>query len=243
MTAHARCAGPENTLVEAAGLMRELNVGALPVCEDDRIAGIITDRDMAIRAIANGRDPNTTAVGEVMTPMVVHIFADQAVEEAARLMQQNEIRRLPVVNRSRRLVGIVSLGDIAVSSNPAFSGTTLREISQPVELNGRARKRDALGRAAGAGVVATATATRNGDQERETGPAETAARRGPTRKRSATGAGKPSGATRSASSGGQRPKKTKAKPVSARSRSSAPSKGAASRSKSSRRKNTTRAAG
>lgn len=241
MTAHARCAGPENTLVEAAGLMRELNVGALPVCEDDRIAGIITDRDMAIRAIANGRDPNTTAVGEVMTPMVVHIFADQAVEEAARLMQQNEIRRLPVVNRSRRLVGIVSLGDIAVSSNPAFSGTTLREISQPVELNGRARKRDALGRAAGAGVVATAT--RNGDQERETGPAETAARRGPTRKRSATGAGKPSGATRSASSGGQRPKKTKAKPVSARSRSSAPSKGAASRSKSSRRKNTTRAAG
>ena len=67
MTAHARCVGPENTVVEAAGLMRELDVGALPICEDDRLAGMITDRDIAIRAVADGRDPSVTPVSEIMT--------------------------------------------------------------------------------------------------------------------------------------------------------------------------------
>lgn len=163
MTAHARCVGPENTLVEAAGLMREMDVGALPVCEEERVIGIVTDRDLAVRAIAAGRDPSTTIVRDVMTPGVVHVFADQEVEEAARTMQQNEVRRLPVLSRDRRLVGILSLGDVAVSSNPAFSGMTLREVSQPAQPNGRERKRDAMGRAAGAGPRPEMTAASQRD--------------------------------------------------------------------------------
>ena len=148
MTAHARCVNPDNNLVEVAGLMRELDVGALPVCDNDRLAGMVTDRDMVLRATAEGRDPNTTAVRDVMTEGIVYVCADQEVEEAARIMEQHEIRRLPVLSREKRLVGALSLGDLATSSNPAFSGMTLREVSQPKELDARDRKREALGRAA-----------------------------------------------------------------------------------------------
>lgn len=133
MTAHAKCVAPDNTLVEAAGLMRQLDVGALPVCEHDRVAGMVTDRDIVLRGVANGRDANTTTVSEVMSPGVIPIFADQEVEEAVRLMEEKQVRRLPVLDRAKRLVGIVSLGDIAVSSNPAFSGIALKEVSQSAE--------------------------------------------------------------------------------------------------------------
>lgn len=140
MTAHARCVGPENTLVEAAGLMRELDVGALPVCEEDRLAGMITDRDMALRAVADGRDPNTTIVRDVMSPGVVYVFADQEVEEVARVMEERKIRRVPVLSREKRLVGIVALGDIAISSNPAFSGMALRDVSEPTNPTARQKR-------------------------------------------------------------------------------------------------------
>lgn len=140
MTAHARCVGPDNTLVEAAGLMRELDVGALPVCDNDRLAGIVTDRDMVLRGTADGRDPNSTPVRDVMSAGIIYVFADQEVEEAARLMEEKQIRRLPVMNREKRLVGIVSLGDIATSSNPAFSGMALRDVSQPAEPTARQRR-------------------------------------------------------------------------------------------------------
>ena len=140
MTAHARCVGPDNTLVEAAGLMRELDVGALPVCDDDRLAGMVTDRDLALRGIADGRDPNTTAVRDVMSPGVVYVFADQPVEEVVRVMEERQIRRVPVLNREKRLVGIVSLGDIAISSNPAFSGMALRDVSEPRQPTARQRR-------------------------------------------------------------------------------------------------------
>ena len=130
MTAHARCIGPENTLVEAAGLMRELDVGALPVLENDELAGMLTDRDLVVRAIADGRDPNATPVRDVMSPGAMFVLADQEVEEAVRVMQQRQVRRLPVLNRARRLVGIVSLGDVAVASHPAFGGLALRDVSE-----------------------------------------------------------------------------------------------------------------
>jgi CBS domain-containing protein len=138
MTAHAHCVAPDNTLVEAAGLMRELDVGALPVCEIDRVAGMVTDRDIVLRGVADGRDANTTLVRDVMSQGAFHIFADQSVEDAARLMEDKQIRRLPVLDRSQRLVGIVSLGDLAVSSNPAFSGIALKEVS----LSAKQRMRD-----------------------------------------------------------------------------------------------------
>ncbi len=153
MTAHARCVGRDNTLVEAAGLMREMDVGSLPVCENDEVIGIITDRDMAIRAIAQGMDPNTTTVETVMSGGVAHIAADDSVEQAARLMQERGIRRLPVLNRLKRIVGIISLADMAVSSNPAFSGIIVREVSQPVRANGRDRRREVLGRSAAGAIM------------------------------------------------------------------------------------------
>jgi CBS domain-containing protein len=140
MTAHARCVGPDNTLVEAAGLMRELDVGALPVCEGNDIQGIVTDRDLVVRGTADGKDPNTTSVREVMSTSVVSVFAEQEVEEAVRLMESRQIRRVPVLNRDRRLVGIVSLGDIAISSNPAFSGMALRDVSEPRRPTARQRR-------------------------------------------------------------------------------------------------------
>lgn len=140
MTAHARCVGPDNTLVEAAGLMRELDVGSLPVCDNDRLAGMVTDRDLALRGVADGRDPNTTAIRDVMSPGIVYVFADQPVEEVARVMEERQIRRVPVLNREKRLVGIVSLGDIAISSNPAFSGMALRDVSEPRQPTARQRR-------------------------------------------------------------------------------------------------------
>lgn len=140
MTARPRCIAPENTLVEAAGLMRELDVGALPICDEERLAGMVTDRDIVLRGTADGRDPNSTLVRDVMSVGVIHVFADQSVEEAARVMEEKQIRRLPVINRERRLVGIVSLGDVATSSNPAFSGTALRDVSQPHHPNARQRR-------------------------------------------------------------------------------------------------------
>jgi len=209
MTAHARCVSPENTLVEAAGLMRELDVGALPVCEGDRVLGMITDRDITVRAVANRRDPNATTVSEVMTPDATTVFADQEVEQAARVMQQREVRRLPVLGRENRLVGIVSLGDIAMSSNPAFSGTTLREVSEPHNPNGRQRKRAALGAAAGAGVPLDRRNYdqdgRGGVEEREETSGEAtegrkAAAGGRMRKRSGAGA---SGGSRTRGEGRQ----------------------------------------
>ncbi len=142
MTAHARCIAPENTLVEAAGLMRELDVGVLPVYEDEKLAGMVTDRDIVLRGVANGLDAYTATVREVMSTGVFHIFADQEVEEAARVMEERQVRRLPVLNRSKKLVGILSLGDVAVTSNPAFSGQALREVSESAQEHMRGGRTD-----------------------------------------------------------------------------------------------------
>jgi CBS domain-containing protein len=140
MTARPRCIAPDNTLVEAAGLMRELDVGALPICDNDRLAGMVTDRDIVLRGTADGRDPNSAEVREVMSEGIIYVYADQPVEAAARLMEEKQIRRLPVLNREKRLIGIVSLGDVATSSNPAFSGTALRDVSQSSHPTARQRR-------------------------------------------------------------------------------------------------------
>lgn len=179
MTAHARCVGPDNTLVEAAGLMRELDVGALPVCEEDRVVGIVTDRDLAIRGIAAGKDPMKTDVRDVMTPGVVHVFADQEVEEVVRLMEERQIRRVPVLNRQKRLVGIVALGDVAISSNPAFSGMALRDVSEPREPSARQRRLAARSRPAeipNMGILVRRPATQR-PRENDTTSVPTAARK------------------------------------------------------------------
>jgi CBS domain-containing protein len=137
MTSHAECISPDTSLIDAAKRMRELDVGGLPICDHDRLAGMVTDRDLVIRGLAEARDPHTATVRDVMSPGIVYIFEDQDAEEAARVMEVKQIRRLPVLNREKRLVGIVSLGDLAVDASFALSGEALKEISQPVHHAGR----------------------------------------------------------------------------------------------------------
>ncbi len=133
MTAGAECVRPSASLYEAAQMMRDFDVGPLPVCgSKDRLVGIITDRDIAVRGVAEGRDPRTTSVQDVMTPDVVYCFEDQDVHEAARLMQIRQVRRLVVLNRDKRLTGIVSLGDLAVETGDmTLAGETVEQVSLP----------------------------------------------------------------------------------------------------------------
>ena len=117
MTKRAECVKPSSSLQEAAQKMKNLDVGPLPVCGDnDRLVGMITDRDITVRAVAEGCDIRTTTVKEVMTPDILYCFEDQDVQEAARQMRDNQVRRLVVLNGDKRLVGIVSLGDLAVET-------------------------------------------------------------------------------------------------------------------------------
>lgn len=132
MTSGVEVVSPEASIREAAEKMSHLDIGPLPVCDGDRLVGMLTDRDITVRAVAEGRDPVTTLVREVMTPDIVYGFDDQDVQDAARLMEQYQIRRLPVLNHSKRLVGIVSLGDLAVSpGNQPLASEVLEQVSEP----------------------------------------------------------------------------------------------------------------
>jgi CBS domain-containing protein len=133
MTRGVECMSPNATLQEAARKMRDLDVGPLPVCGDnDRLVGMITDRDIVVRAVAEGQDTRTARVHDVMTSDIIYCFEDQDADEAAQLMRANQIRRLVVLNRDKRLVGIVSLGDLAVETNDEeMAGATLQAVSEP----------------------------------------------------------------------------------------------------------------
>jgi CBS domain-containing protein len=134
MTIQVEVVHPEATLWEAAQKMAALDVGPLPVCTGGQLVGMLTDRDITVRATAEGRDPKTTRVHEVMTPEVLYAFEDQDISEATWLMTEHQIRRLVVLNRSKQLVGIVSLGDLAVYAGDARqSGEALERISEPAE--------------------------------------------------------------------------------------------------------------
>src|SRR2546425_5901862 len=108
MTEKVEVVAPECSLYEAARKMRDLDVGVLPVCDGERLVGMLTDRDLTTRAVAEGRDPKSSIVRESMTPEIVYCFEDQDTHEAEELMAQKQIRRLPVLNRDKRLVGIVA---------------------------------------------------------------------------------------------------------------------------------------
>jgi CBS domain-containing protein len=134
MTRDVEVIRPDATLAEAAAQMDSLNVGSLPVCDGDWQLGVITDRDIAVRATAAGRDPQAARVRDAMTTDVIYGFDDQEVAEAARLMEEKQIRRLLVLNRAKRLVGIVSLGDLAVDTgDERLAGEALKQISEPAE--------------------------------------------------------------------------------------------------------------
>lgn len=120
-----------DTLRLAAEKMKELDIGSLPVCDNGQLVGMITDRDIAIRAVAKGNDPNTSTVREVMSPDVLWCSEDEDVGEAARIMRENQVRRILVLNGAHELVGITSLGEIAtVTGDPNLAGQTLQAVSE-----------------------------------------------------------------------------------------------------------------
>lgn len=121
---------PQDTLRHAARLMQDRDVGALPVWDGNRLLGMLTDRDITIRCVAVGLDPAQTCVSDVMTADVEFCTSDQDTEEVMRLMGDQQVRRLPVLNAEGKLVGIVSLGDLAVRQNGHID-QTVREISEP----------------------------------------------------------------------------------------------------------------
>ena len=132
MTRAVQTVRPDQTLQEAAAKMKALDVGPIPVTDGDRLVGMITDRDIVVRAVAEGRDSRTTKVREAMTSEVVCCNEDDDVTEAATKMKDRQIRRIVVVDGQQRVAGIVSLGDIAVdTSDEKMSGRVLEEVSKP----------------------------------------------------------------------------------------------------------------
>ena len=121
---------PDDTIQKAATLMEKVDCGALPVGENDRLVGIITDRDIALRAVAKGQAPDRCTVREVMSPGIKYVFDDQTINAAAKSMSDQQIHRLPVLNRQKRLVGIVSLGDLGWRHSES-AAKALYGISKP----------------------------------------------------------------------------------------------------------------
>jgi len=130
MTRNVRLVSPDQTIRDAAQLMAEIDAGSLPVGENDRLVGMITDRDIAIRAVAEGKSPDTK-IRDVMTCEMLYCFDDQDLDEIARNMAKNQVRRLPVINHAKRLVGILSLGDLARKEEPAAVGRAMSRVATP----------------------------------------------------------------------------------------------------------------
>ena len=138
MSTQVEVISPDIPLQQAAQRMREIDTGFLPVGENDRLVGTLTDRDIAVRAVADGRDPKATRVREAMSEKIVYCFDDQDTKEAAQIMGEHQIRRLPVLNRDKRLVGIVSRGDIASEARETRTvGAATQQVSQKTGQNRR----------------------------------------------------------------------------------------------------------
>jgi len=128
MTPEAHWVSPDLTLKEAAAKMREKNIGALPVGENDRLIGVVTDRDICCRAVAEGRDPRKVKVRDVMSKKISYCFDDQELEDAAHAMEDKHIRRLAVLNRNKRIVGVLSVADLARHGQRALAGEVLERL-------------------------------------------------------------------------------------------------------------------
>jgi CBS domain-containing protein len=130
MTHDVSFVAPDAPIVEIAQRMRDEDIGAIPVTENDRIIGMVTDRDIVVRGIASGSMETATA-RSVMSPRVLYCYEDQSVNEILENMGEQQVRRMPVVNRDKRLVGVVSIGYLSQASQRK-AGESLKEISQPV---------------------------------------------------------------------------------------------------------------
>ena len=130
MTSNPTTVQSDATVVEAARIMRDQDTGIVPVVENDRLVGTVTDRDITVRVVAEGRDPESTTVREIASTDVVSVEPQQDLSEALRLMAEHQVRRLPVVENDR-LVGIVAQADVAREADDAQSGELVEEISKP----------------------------------------------------------------------------------------------------------------
>lgn len=134
MTPHATTVKLDTTVQEAANMMKSHDIGSLPVTDDEKIKGMLTDRDIVTRCIAAGKDPNTTPARDVMTEHIKYVFEDQDVNEAAQSMGDQQIRRMVVLNRDMRLVGFVSMGDICnKGDDKQIAADLAKSCSEPTE--------------------------------------------------------------------------------------------------------------
>jgi CBS domain-containing protein len=129
MTSNPSTIEPDNSIVEAARIMKQQDAGVVPVTENGRLTGMVTDRDIAIRVVAEGRDPQSTPVREVASKDLVTVDPQQDLDEALRLMAQHQVRRLPVVEEDGRLVGVVAQADVAREGDDTKTGQVVQEIS------------------------------------------------------------------------------------------------------------------
>ena len=132
MTREVAILQPDDSLQFAAKKMRDLNIGFLPVCDGEELIGVISDRDIIIRALADGMDVNIMLGRDMMTAPAIYCFDDQDLSEAAKIMEENQIRRLVVLNREdKRIAGVISLGDLARNETANRSGKVLQKVSEP----------------------------------------------------------------------------------------------------------------
>src|SRR6266513_756916 len=122
MSKDVKVASPNDSIEKAANLMDEADCGALPVGENDKLVGVVTDRDITLRAVARGKSPNKCTVREVMSSGIKYVFEDEPTDAVAESMSKLQVRRLPVLNRQKRLVGIVALGDLAIMQDGPTAG-------------------------------------------------------------------------------------------------------------------------
>jgi CBS domain-containing protein len=130
MTSNPRTVEPSATIQEAARLMRDQDVGPIPIVENGSLTGLLTDRDIVVRLVAEGKDPSSATVGEIASRDLVTIDPEQTLAEALRLMAQHQVRRLPVCEEDGRLVGIVAQADVALEADDALTGEVVEQISK-----------------------------------------------------------------------------------------------------------------
>lgn len=132
----ACCITPEWTICEAAQMMRDEDIGALPVCENDRLIGMLTDRDIIMRCIAEGKDSMKTQARHAMSEQIIYCRSNEEIEDAIRLMEDHEVRRLPVLDDNNKVCGVLSLGDISHKVSYDLSGEVIRSVSDHHDANG-----------------------------------------------------------------------------------------------------------
>jgi CBS domain-containing protein len=131
MTPEVITAAPEASIFQIAKIMRDQDIGAVPIAENDRLIGMVTDRDIVTRGLADSSPSKSLSARDVMSDRVLYCFDDQSVEDVLENMGDQQVRRLPVVNRDKRLVGMVSLGDLSACGPPSRTGESLEQISAP----------------------------------------------------------------------------------------------------------------